>query len=272
MVDALMDAGFNCLDTVYPYHEGLSEIALKKCVVERYPRESFKIFDKLPTFAITEESQLEPIFAEQLERCGVEYFDYYLMHNVSGFSEKGWLDVDSFAFTNKKKEEGYIKHLGLSTHANAEFLDNILTVHPEMEFVLLQLNYLDWEDEGIESRKCWEVARKHNKPVMVMETYKGGFLSDVPKESEELMKKCNPDKSVVSWAMRFVANLEGVFLVLTGSSSLEQVENNIEEFKNIDPLSDDELNVLKEVSEIINANITVDVQNAGTVLNIVLKK
>ena len=258
MVDALMDAGFNCLDTVYPYHEGLSEIALKKCVVERYPRESFKIFDKLPTFAITEESQLEPIFAEQLERCGVEYFGYYLMHNVSGFSEKGWLDVDSFAFTNKKKEEGYIKHLGLSTHANAEFLDNSLTVHPEMEFVLLQLNYLDWEDEGIESRKCWEVARKHNKPVMVMEAYKGGFLSDVPKESEELMKKCNPDKSVVSWAMRFVANLEGVFLVLIGSSSLEQVENNIEEFKNIDPLSDDELNVLKEVSEIINANITVD--------------
>ncbi|MFM5883403.1 MULTISPECIES: aldo/keto reductase [Methanobrevibacter] len=258
MIDALMDAGFNCFDTAYPYHEGLSEVALRKCLVERYPRDSFKVFDKLPTFAITEESQLEPIFKEQLERCGVEYFDYYLMHNVSGYSEKGWLDVDSFSFANKKKEEGYIKHLGLSTHANAEFLDNMLTIHPEMEFVLLQINYLDWEDEGIESRKCWEVARKHNKPIMVMEAFKGGFLSDVPKEAEKLMKEYAPDKSVVSWAMRFVANLDGVFLVLTGASSLEQVEENIVEFNNATPLNDEELNVISEVSEIINANITVD--------------
>lgn len=258
MVDALMEAGFNCFDTAYPYHEGVSEVALRKCLVERYPRDSFKVFDKLPTFAITEESQLEPIFSEQLERCGVEYFDYYLMHNVSGFSEKGWLDVDSFSFAKKKKEEGYIKHLGLSTHGNAEFLDNILTLHPEVEFVLLQLNYLDWEDEGIESRKCWEVARKHDKPVMVMEAYKGGFLSDVPDEAEKIMKECNPDKSITSWAMRFVASLEGVFLVLTGASSLEQIEENIAEFKNVTPLNDKELEVISEVSEIINANITVD--------------
>ena len=258
MVDALMEAGFNCFDTAYPYHEGVSEVALRKCLVERYPRDSFKVFDKLPTFAITEESQLEPIFSEQLERCGVEYFDYYLMHNVSGFSEKGWLDVDSFSFAKKKKEEGYIKHLGLSTHGNAEFLDNILTLHPEVEFVLLQLNYLDWEDEGIESRKCWEVARKHDKPVMVMEAYKGGFLSDVPDEAEKIMKECNPDKSITSWAMRFVASLEGVFLVLTGASSLEQIEENIAEFKNVTPLNDKELEVISEVSEIINSNITVD--------------
>lgn len=233
-------------------------MALRKCLVERYPRDSFKVFDKLPTFAITEESQLEPIFKEQLERCGVEYFDYYLIHNVSGYSEKGWLDVDSFLFANKKKEEGYIKHLGLSIHANAEFLDNMLIIHPEMEFVLLQLNYLDWEDEGIESRKCWEVARKHNKPIMVMEAFKGGFLSDVPKEAEKIMKKCAPNKSVISWAMRFITNLDGVFLVLTGASSFEQVEENIVEFNNATPLNDEELKVISDVSEIINANITVD--------------
>ncbi len=207
MVDLYMENGFNHFDTGYPYHEGLSEVALRKCVVERYPRDSFKISDKLPLFSITKESQLEPIFQEQLERCGVDYFDYYMMHNVSGFSEAGWLNVDSFSFANKKKDKGKINHLGLSTHANAEFLDNILTAHPEMEFVLLQINYLDWEDEGIESRKCYEVARKHNKPVMIMEPFKGGFLADVPEEVEKMMKDYNPDASIVSWAMRFVASL-----------------------------------------------------------------
>ena len=189
MVDLYIKNGFNHFDTGYPYHEGLSEVALRKCVVERYPRDSFKISDKLPLFSITKESQLEPIFQEQLERCGVDYFDYYMMHNVSGFSEAGWLNVDSFSFVNKKKEDGKIKHLGLSTHADSKFLDNILTIHPEMEFVLLQINYLDWEDEGIESRKRYEVARKHNKPVMIMEPFKGGFLADVPEEVETFTEK-----------------------------------------------------------------------------------
>ena len=258
MVDLYMQSGFNHFDTAYPYHEGLSEVALRKCVVERYPRDSFKVADKLPLFSITEESQLEPIFSQQLERCGIDYFDYYFMHNVSGFSEAGWLDVDSFAFANKKKEDGYIKHLGLSTHGDAEFLDNILTLHPEMEFVLLQINYLDWEDEGIESRKCFEVARKHGKPVMIMEPYKGGFLADVPKEAEEIMKKYNPDASVISWAMRFVADLEGVCAILTGASSLEQLEENISEIKNATPLNDEEYQIIEEVAEIINSNITVD--------------
>lgn len=258
MVDLCMENGITHFDTGYPYHEGLSEVAFRKCVVERYPRDSFTIADKLPIFSITEESQLEPIFAEQLERCGVEYFDYYLMHNISGYSEPGWLDVDSFSFLNRKKEEGYIKHLGLSTHANAEFLDNILSVHPEMEFVLLQINYLDWEDENIESRKCFEVARKHGKPVMIMEPFKGGFLADVPEEAEKLMKDYDADASVVSWALRFVAGLEGVSFILTGASSLEQLQENISEFENITPLNDEEYKIIEKVSEIINSNITVD--------------
>lgn len=258
MVDLYIDNGFNYFDTGYPYHEGFSEVAIKKCVIERYPRESVLIADKLPLFSITEESQLEPIFNEQLERCGVEYFDYYLMHNVSGFSEAGWLDVDSFSFANKKKEEGYIKHLGLSTHADAEFLDNILTAHPEMEFVLLQINYLDWEDDGIESRKCYEVAKKHNKPVMIMEPFKGGFLADVPKEAEELMKKHNPDLSIVSWAMRFVKGLDGVEVILTGASNPDQLKENIDDYKNATPLTDEEYEIVGKVAEIINSKITVD--------------
>jgi len=258
MVDAYMDAGFNHFDTAFVYHEGIGEDAFKRCVVDRYPRESFKIATKLPLFIITEDSQLEPIFAEQLKNCGVDYFDYYMLHNVSGFTENAWKNADLYSFIQKKKEEGFIKHIGISTHGNAEFLEEILFEHPELEFVLLQINYLDWDDEGIESRKCLEVARKYNKSVMIMEPYKGGFLADVPEEAEKLMKEHDPDKSVVSWAMRFVANLDDVCVVLTGASNLEQLEDNIREFNNADPLSDDELKLLEDVSEIINSNITVD--------------
>lgn len=258
MVDLFLEKGFIYFDTAYPYHMGKSEEALRKAVVERYPRDSFVVADKLPLFSITSEDQLEPIFTEQLERCGVDYFDYYLMHNVSGFSEAGFLDVDSFAFANKKKEEGKIKHLGLSTHANAEYLDNILNLHPEMEFVLLQINYLDWENEGVESRKCWEIACKHNKPVLVMEPLKGGFLADVPPEAEKLMKDYNPDVSVVSWALRFVASLDNVCMILTGASSLEQLKNNIDDFENFKPLNEEEYEIIDKVREIINSNITVE--------------
>ena len=257
MVDAYMDAGFNHFDTAYIYHETLGEPAFKKCVAERYPRESFKIATKLPLFVITEESQLEPIFTEQLENCGVEYFDYYMLHNVSGFTETAWKNVDLYSFIQKKKDEGFIKHIGISTHGNAEFLEEILFDHPELEFVLLQINYLDWDDEGIESRKCLEVARKYDKQVMIMEPYKGGFLADVPNEAEKIMKEYDSERSVVSWAMRFVANLDAC-VVLTGASNLEQLEDNIHEFKNADPLNDEELKILEEVSEIINSNITVD--------------
>lgn len=258
MADLFMERGFTFFDTAYPYHEGNCEVAFKKAVVDRYPRDSYVIADKLPLFSITSEDQLEPIFSEQLERTGVDYFDYYLMHNVSGFSEPGFLDVDSFAFANKKKEEGKIKHLGLSTHANAEYLDSILTMHPEMEFVLLQINYLDWESESIESRKCYEVACKHNKPVMVMEPLKGGFLADVPPEAEKIMKDYNPDASVISWALRFVASLENVCMIFTGASSLEQLEENIEDFENFKPLNKEEYEILEKVKDIINSNIAVD--------------
>jgi len=257
IVDAYMEAGFNHFDTAYVYHEGIGEEVFRKTVVERYPRDSFKIATKLPLFVITEESQLEPIFNEQLENCGVEYFDYYMLHNVSGFTENAWKNVDLYSFIQKKKEEGYIKHIGISTHGNAEFLEEILITHPELEFVLLQINYLDWEDEGLESRKCLEVAKKYDKSVMIMEPYKGGFLADVPEKAEKLMKNYQPDRSIVSWAMRFVANLD-VCVVLTGASSIDQLKNNIEEFKNADPLNDEEFKILEEVSDIINTSITVN--------------
>ena len=258
MVDLFMEKGFSFFDTSYIYHDQASETFFRKAVVERYPRESYVISDKLPLLIINSEDQLEPIFSEQLERTGVEYFDYYLLHNVSGFSEKAFLDVDSFGFVKRKKEEGKIKHLGFSSHANAEYLDRILTMHPEMEFVLLQVNYLDWKSEGVESQKCYEVASRHNKPVFVMESLKGGFLANVPPEAEKLMKDYNPDATVVSWALRFVAGLDNVRMILSGSSSLEQIKSNIEDIENFTPLNDEEYEILERVRDIINSNIAVD--------------
>ncbi|WP_458404385.1 aldo/keto reductase [Methanobrevibacter sp.] len=258
MVDVFMENGFNHFDTAFVYHEGVGEKTFKECVVDRYPRESFKIATKLPLFVITEESQLEPIFAQQLENCGVDYFDYFMLHNVSGFTENAWKNVDLYSFIERKKEEGYIKHIGISTHGNAEFLEEILFDHPELEFVLLQINYLDWEDENIESKKCLEVARKYGKQVMVMEPFKGGFLADVPEEAEKLMKDYNPDAPVTSWAMRFVAGLDDVSVTLTGASSLDQLKENIGSIKNSTPLNEEEMEIIRKVSEIINSNITVD--------------
>ncbi len=258
MVDYFMESGFNYFDTAFIYHDNIGEQAFKKCVSDRYPRESFKIATKLPLFVITEESQLEPIFKQQLENCGVEYFDYYMLHNVSGYTETAWKNVDLYSFVERKKEEGFIKHIGLSTHGNAEFLENIFINHPELEFVLLQINYLDWEDEAIESKKCWEVARKYGKQIMIMEPFKGGFLADIPKEAEKLMKDYNPDASVTSWAMRFVAGLEDVCVTLTGASTIDQLKENIDSIKNYKPLNEEELKIIGEVSEIINSNITVD--------------
>lgn len=257
MADIFMENGFNYFDTAYPYHDGLSEVALKKAVVERYPRESFVIADKLPLFLITKEEQLEQIFNQQLERCGVDYFDYYLLHNVSGFSEAGFIDVDSFSFVKKLKEDGKIKKMGLSTHANAEYLDNILKKHPEIEFVQLQVNYLDWENDGVESRKCVEVAKKYNLPVIVMEPLKGGFLANIPLEAEKIMKEYNPDASAVSWALRYVASMDEVFMVLNGVSSLEQMEENIKIMDSHEKLNQDEYEIISSVIDIINSKITV---------------
>ena len=257
MVDLFMENGYNYFDTAYPYHDGKSEEAVKKCVIERYPRESVIIANKLPIFLITKEEQLEQIFNQQLERCGVEYFDYYLMHNVSGFSEKGFIDVDSFSFAKQKKEEGKIKKLGLSTHANAEYLDNVLSQHPEMEFVQLQINYLDWENEGVESRKCVEIANKYDLPILIMEPLKGGFLVDIPEEAEKIMKDYNPDNSIVSWALRYVASIENVMMVLTGSSTLDQAKQNIEIMNNLQKLNEEEYKIIDQVVDIINSNITV---------------
>ncbi len=257
LVDTFIDKGFTYFDTAWMYHLSKSEDAVKKTLVDRYDRNSFQLATKLPAFLIQSAEDQEEIFNTQLEKCGVDYFDNYLVHNLGADTYRLATEFKSFDFVMQKKKEGKIKKIGFSFHDRAELLDQILTEHPEVEFVQLQLNYIDWEDPGIQSRLCYETARKHNKPVIVMEPLKGGNLSNLPPEAEELMKACNPDMSISSWGIRFAAGLEGVFMVLSGMSTMEQLQDNTSYMKGFKPLNDEELEILKKVREIYFNNPTI---------------
>ena len=257
MVDYFLEKGFTYFDTAYPYHQGSSEVAAKKALVERYPRESFILADKMPTFFVTCTADYQKFFNEQLERCGVDYFDYYLLHNLGVKSYADTLEHGGFEFMQKVKAEGKAKHIGFSFHDKADLLDKILTDHPEMEFVQLQINYADWDNEGIQSHKCYEVAVKHNKPVIVMEPIKGGSLTNVPEDVDKLFKAQHPDMSAASWAVRFAASLENVFMVLSGMSMLEQVVDNTSYMQNMVPLSDTEKDVIKKATKMIRGSVAV---------------
>ena len=255
MVDTFVERGFIYFDTAYFYHKGESERVVKKAVVDRLERDRFLLADKLPISLLKEadNAKQEEIFAEQFEKCGVEYFDYYLLHclNVENYATAQRLDT--FNFLLKKKEEGKIRHLGFSFHDKADLLDRILTEYPEVEFVQLQLNYLDWEDERVQSRKCYEVAVKHGKKVVVMEPVKGGRLANVPGEVAEMMKAAHPDWSPASWAIRFAASLENVMMVLSGMSSIEQLNDNTTYMQEFTPLTADEVKLLEKAAEILSA-------------------
>lgn len=258
MVDTFMEKGYNYFDTGYHYHNGLSEQSIKKALVERYPRKSFKLADKIPVYAITMEEELEPIFQEQLKRCGVEYFDYYLLHNICKFSEKGFVDVDSFSFVKQKLAEGKIKHMGISFHDHPEMLDDILTQYPEIEFVQLQINYYDWEDDNVQAKECYEVATKHEKPVIVMEPVKGGTLVNLSEEADHLMKDYNPEASIASWAIRYCASLDNVKIVLSGMSSLEQMKDNTSYMDDFKKINEEEEQIIEEVTKILKEQIAID--------------
>ena len=251
MVDAYLDAGFDYFDTSYVYHNGKSENAIQRCLISRYPREKIRLASKLPTFAITKEEQVEEIFAQQLEKCGTEYFDYFLLHNVNGIRyEREIKECHMFEHMQQWKKDGKIRHIGFSYHDSADNLDKILSEHPEVEFVQIALNYIDWNAYLIQAKKCYEVIRKHGCQVIVMEPVKGGMLAKVPEKAEALMKQEVPRMSPASWAIRFAAGLDGILTVLSGMSDLAQVEDNISYMKDFQPLNDRELKILKEVSRI----------------------
>ena len=257
MVDTFMDAGYTYFDTSYVYHNGKSEEATRKAVVERHPRDSFTVATKFPTFSLKEESEIEPIFASQLKNLGVEYIDYYLLHNFQtvyydGIDGKGGIvkTAHLFEHANKWLADGKIRHLGFSFHSSAKLLDRILTEHPEVEFVQIPFNYIDCESELVQALASYEVIRKHGKLAVFMEPVKGGGLSMVPATVGKKLKEMNPNASVASWAIRFAGSFDGVICNLSGMSTLEQVKDNIHTVQTLEPLSDQEKQQLREVVRI----------------------
>lgn len=257
MIDRYMESGYNLFDTAYPYHLGKSEEMIRKHLVERYPRESFLLSNKMPSFELKDEKDLDKFFKIQLERCGVDYFDYYMLHNVSTWTLDALRKTNAYGYLLNLKKENKAKHIGISIHDNAEILEEVLKEMPKIEFVLLQINYLDWENESIQAKECYEIARKYNKDIMVMEPLKGGTLVDIPKDIVEELKKENPEISIAGRAIQFCSELDGVIAILSGASSLEQLEDNLNTMKHLKPLSKRERELLKSAVDEINQKIAI---------------
>ncbi|NBH71282.1 4Fe-4S dicluster domain-containing protein [Clostridiaceae bacterium] len=248
MVDRFMEEGFTYFDTAWAYAG--SEDAVRQALVERYPRESFQLATKIAAW-INCKTREEAVaqFEVSLKQTGAGYFDFYLLHNLGESRTHFFDDYDIWGFVQEKKREGLIRHVGFSFHSTPKELEEILKAHPEMEFVQLQINYGDWENPAVQSRRCYEVARKYGKPVIIMEPVKGGMLANPPEPVAEIFKKADEKASYASWAIRFAAGLEGVITVLSGMSSLEQMEDNLSYMKGFTHLSVQEQDALKEARE-----------------------
>ncbi len=253
MIDTYMENGFHYFDTAHGYIDGLSEKAIGDCLSPRYKREDYILTNKLTGDYFKTEEDIVPLFLKQLEACKVEYFDYYLMHALDRKKYEHFKKCNAFEVVESLKEEGRISHIGISFHDTADILDMILKEHPEIEIVQIQLNYMDYESAGVQSRECYEVCQKYNKPVLVMEPVKGGGLVKLPEKAKEVFDNINKGKnySYASYAIRFAASLDGVYQVLSGMSNLEQMKDNISYMKDFTPLNEEEYDAINKVVEIL---------------------
>ncbi len=257
MIDAYMAEGFSYFDTAWVYHGGHSEEIFGELVASRYPREKFQVTTKMPLWGMKDPAKLQEIFDKQLEKCKVEYFDYYFLHAMNNDVYETAEKMGAFEWMQKMKAEGKIKHPGFSFHDSPELLDKILTKHPETELVQLQINYIDWESDGVQSRKCYEVACKHNVPVAIMEPIKGGSLANVMDDAKKVFKEYNPEASVASWAVRYAASLDNILVVLSGMSNMEQLKDNMSYMKEFKPLNKEEQACVAKATALIKSTIVV---------------
>ena len=248
MVDTYLAAGMNYFDTAYVYHGGRSEKAVKEVLVGRHPRESFTLATKLPSWEMTCAEDADRIFNEQLERTGAGYFDFYLLHSIEEGSIDRFEKFDCFNWGLKKKEEGKIKHFGFSFHGSPELLEKVLDDHPELEFVQIQLNYLDWDNPVVRSGRLYTILAARGIPMIIMEPCKGGTLASLKPEFEQKYKALRPDSTVASWAFRFVGSLPGIMTILSGMTHEDQLQDNIKTFTDFEPLTAEEKKAVAEVT------------------------
>lgn len=252
MVDAFLDSGLNYFDTAHGYLSGKSELALREGLTSRYPRDRYILTNKLSTHFFTQEDQIRSLFEEQLRACGVEYFDFYLMHAQDGEIFEKYKRCRAYEIALELKEEGKIRHFGISFHDRAEVLDRILTEYPQIEAVQIQFNYLDYEDPSVESRKVYETAVKHGKPVVVMEPVKGGSLVNLPEEAQRVLDDLHGGSNA-SYALRFAAGFENMMMVLSGMSTLEQIRENVAFMAEPVSLNEEEQEAIRRVREIFSS-------------------
>ena len=252
MVDAFLENGFNYFDTAHGYLDGKSEVALEKCLTSRYPREAYILTNKLSTHHFTKNEEIRPLFESQLKICGVEYFDFYLMHAQDATIYEKYKACRAYETAMEFLAEGRIKHLGISFHDKADVLDRILTEYPQVEVVQIQLNYVDFDDPSVQSRKCLEVCRKHGKPAIIMEPVKGGSLVKLPEEAQKVFDALGGGSNA-SYAIRFAASQEGVAMVLSGMGDMEMMEDNISFMKDFQPLTEAESAAVEKVCGIFRS-------------------
>ncbi len=252
MVDEFLDAGFTYFDTARAY--GDSEATIKKTLVDKYPRSSYQLATKNAAWIGAKTAEEAKAFLQtSLDTTGAEYFDFYMLHNIGAARTKIFDDFGMWDFLNDAKRQGIAKHIGISFHDQAPVLDRVLTEHPEVEFVQLQVNYVDWNAAYVQSGACFETAHKHGKPVIIMEPVKGGLLANPPKDVAKVFEDADPDASLASWALRFVADLPGVVTILSGMSNIEQMRDNIKTFKGLKPLSESDSAVIERAQEVFNS-------------------